>query len=124
MRRVGALLLSMLSLVAPERAAAEQALCVYQNQSYSDGAHICIQRQLMSACTADGERAVWKLVEDRQLASLCTTPIAADRSGHWQAPELRRAPQRRHAWAPPARPGAAETRSSRCFVFMGRRFCE
>jgi hypothetical protein len=120
MRGVQALLLGALALVAgAERAAAQQALCVYQDRSYSDGAHICIQRQLMLTCSADGARVAWKIVDDRQLANLCTTPIAVT---HWRTPEVRGAPPGRHT--PAARRSSADARNARCFVFMGRRFCE
>jgi Protein of unknown function (DUF1496) len=118
MRHVRALLLGTLGLGAPGGAAAEQPLCVYHNRSYSDGAHICVQRQLMMSCVAEGGRAVWRIIDDVRLAHLCSLPVEAGRLTRWERPEARSPERRRRA------PVAAEARGPKCFTFVGRRFCE
>ena len=121
MRGVRTLVVGALSLVAADGAAADQpSLCVYHDRSYSDGAHICIQRQLMMSCTAEGGRAVWRIVEDRRLARLCATPVAAGRIAGWDPPEVRWPRHRRQTSAVPAKAQS----SGKCFTFVGRRFCE
>lgn len=117
MRR--ALLLGALSLFAVDRAAAQQSLCVYHDRSYSEGAHICVQRQLMMSCTAEDGRAVWRVVEDTRLAGLCSTPVTTGRLAQWERPEVRVPERRRRTSAP-----ASMRNSGKCFTFMGRRFCE
>jgi len=118
MRGIRALVLGTLGLAAPEAAAADQSLCIYHNRSYSDGAHICVQRQLMMSCTLEGARAVWKIVEDARLAQLCATPVPPDRLARWERPEARLPEPRRRPPVP------ANARSAKCFTFMGRHFCE
>jgi hypothetical protein len=120
MRGISALLAGGLSLIAVGGAAAEQPLCVYHNRSYSDGAHICIQRQLMMACGIEGERAIWKIVEDRRLAERCAAPLAPERVARWERPAARWPAPRRQTLAAPAKVQG----SGKCFTFMGRRFCE
>jgi len=120
MRAIPAVLLGALSFVAADRAAAEQSsLCVYHNRSYSDGAHICVQRELMMSCSADGGRAVWRIVEDSRLARLCVTPTAGG-TARWDWPAAQRPQHRRRTSA--VRPDARS--SPKCFTFVGRRFCE
>jgi len=114
------LVLSALSLIAADRAAAEQALCVYHNRSYSDGAHICIQRQLMMTCAAEGGRAIWRMVEDERLARLCASPVATARIAQWEQAAPRWPVNRRQAAA--ARVNVQGP--GKCFTFMGRRYCE
>jgi Protein of unknown function (DUF1496) len=118
MRGIRALLLGALGLAAPDTAAADQALCIYHNRSYSEGAHICVQPQLMLSCAAEGARAVWKIVDDTRLAQLCATPVQAGRLARWERPEPRAPEPRRRPSLP------ADARSAKCFTFMGRHFCE
>jgi hypothetical protein len=113
------LVLSALSLIAADRAAAEQVLCVYHNRSYSDGAHICIQQQLMMTCAAESGRAIWRIVADERLARLCASPVATGRIAHGERQPRWPVNRRQAAAAPVNVPG-----SGKCFTFMGRRYCE
>ena len=119
MAGVRMLLLVALSLIAADRAAAEQSLCVYHNRSYSDGAHICIQRQLMMTCAAEGGRATWRVVENERLARLCESPVATGRIAQWER-QPRWAMKRHQTSAAPVNVHG----SGKCFTFMGRRYCE
>ena len=118
MRGIRALVLGVLGLTVADAGAADQSLCIYHNRSYSEGAHICVQRQLMMSCAAEGTRAVWKIVDDARLAQLCATAVPADRLARWERPEARAPEPRRRPPVP------APTRSAKCFTFMGRHFCE
>jgi hypothetical protein len=87
-------------------------VCIYDSRSFSEGASICVQRQLMMSCTIAETRAVWKLVTDRSMSRMC---LAASRP----PVEAVAAPPRQLARRAPAPSGAAK-----CFTFNGRRFCE
>ena len=52
--------------------------CVYNSKTFSDGAHICIQRFLLMVCTIENKRPVWKLVPDKELTKYCLTPLSTD----------------------------------------------
>ena len=105
----------------PARAADPAPLCIYEGNSFSEGANICAQASLVLACTMVGERAVWKVVTDREISRLCVTPRREEESSY--RPHRRIA---RHmpssSIAPATEPPA--TGSAKCFTFNGKRFCE
>ena len=90
-------------------------VCLYQSKSYSEGAFICVQKSLMLACSADGARAAWRVVADRETGDRC---IAPTQSAEPRKRIVRRARPVRHAVAP------VEPASAKCFVFNGKRYCE
>jgi Protein of unknown function (DUF1496) len=91
--------------------------CVYANRAYSDGAFICVQKSLMLSCIADGTRARWNMVADRDLSERCVAPTALS-----AAPGPRRHGHRPHASRPRIAPVAAA--SAKCFHFNGKQYCE
>ena len=93
--------------------------CVYENQSYSDGALICIYRSLMLSCSQDGAKASWKPVNNPKLAGVCEASSARPRPRVVEAPPR---PHRRHGLRHPVRVQA--DRSAKCFVFNGKQYCE
>jgi hypothetical protein len=113
------LLVSALAITACGNAAAEQPLCIYHNRTYSDGARICVQRQLMLTCNAEGGRAVWRIVEEDRLARLCATPVAAAHTAQATRPAARSPGKRRTAATP-----KMQAPSEKCFTFQGRHYCE
>jgi hypothetical protein len=120
---IGAVVLGLpaLWLPQPARAADPAPLCIYEGNSFSEGANICAQASLVLACTMVGERAVWKVVTDREISRLCVTPRRTEESSY--RPHRRIA---RHmpssSIAPATEPPA--TGSAKCFTFNGKRFCE
>jgi hypothetical protein len=94
--------------------------CVYENKSYSDGALICIYRSLMLSCSQDSGKASWKPVTDTRLTSVCESSSAPPRPRVVEAP--RRPRHRHYVSRPPVRYQA--DRSSKCFVFNGKQYCE
>jgi hypothetical protein len=116
----GLLLCQGLAAAEPVPAAPKPAAgpaCLYESRSYSTGAYICVQKSLMLNCTADGERATWKLVADRELSELCMAPTART------APlvprsHVRRSLARHHRIEP-----ASEV-STKCFSFNNKQYCE
>jgi hypothetical protein len=116
--RVSALMLLCCGglVVCPGPAAADSA-CLYESRSYSTGAYICVQKSLMLNCTADSERATWKLVADRELSERCVAPTALTAS---PVPRRHLRPRfaRRHEIEP------AKEVSAKCFTFNGKSYCE
>lgn len=102
-------------LLMPALAQAQDGpVCIYNSQSFSEGAGICVQRHLMMNCTVTDHRAVWKIVGDRDLSRLCAGP---SRSTAQRASPPRRQLARRV-------PAPAASGDAKCFNFNGRRFCE
>jgi len=93
-------------------------VCVYDDRSFSDGAHICVQKNLMMTCTVSGNKPVWTLVLDKNLSERCLIPLqihSADlnaRRHHHVVPQQARADA---PFAPASAP---------CFTFNGKRYCE
>lgn len=100
---------------APSHAAT--VACIYDDRSFSDGAHICIQKNLMMACTITGEKPVWTLVVDKELNERCLGPFqlhAADVNERRHHHVIRRT----------ARATAITSAAAACFTFNGKRYCE
>jgi len=115
------LTLTALGSAGPARAADPAPLCIYEGNSFSEGAHICAQASLMMSCTMVGERAVWKVVTEREVSRLCVTPSSrADTSVRSRRHVARYVPS---ASAAPSVDLPA-TGSAKCFTFNGKRFCE
>ena len=104
---------------APLRAEppASAPACLYANKAYSDGAFICVQKSVMLSCVADGSRARWNMVADRDLSERCVAPTAP---GATLAP--RRHGHRPHANRPRVAPATAG--GAKCFRFNGKQYCE
>jgi hypothetical protein len=101
---------------APSRAAT--VACIYDDRSFSDGAHICVQKNLMMTCTVTGEKPVWTLVVDKELNERCLVPLQlhtadVDERRHYHA--VRRIQ---------ARVTPMASVSAACFTFNGKRYCE
>jgi Protein of unknown function (DUF1496) len=59
----------------PKPAAAPAALtCVYNSKNYSDGAHVCVTKNLMLTCAADSSQAVWNVATDKDVNDKCARP--------------------------------------------------
>jgi hypothetical protein len=119
---IGASALALSALVQPwpARAADPAPLCIYEGNSFSEGAHICAESSLMMTCSMAGDRAIWKVVTDREISRLCATPSRGETSYR-----PRRHVARRSAAVsipPSISPPAAG--SAKCFTFNGKRFCE
>jgi hypothetical protein len=112
-----------MAAAAPEQKAGVGPVCLYDSRSYSDGAYVCVQKSLMLMCSSDGAKATWKPVADHDLNERCTAPVTLDRS-----PEPHRSTEQhahrhwRHALSHRLRPFAES--SARCFVFVGKQYCE
>lgn len=91
-------------------------LCVYDSKDYSDGAFICVQKSLMLNCSADGTKATWKIVDDKDINARCIAPIART------AESASRPRYRRTAIRPPV--FRAGDPNAKCFNFNGKRYCE
>jgi hypothetical protein len=101
---------------APTRAAT--VACVYDDRSFSDGAHICIQKNLMMTCTVTGEKPVWTLVVEKELNERCLVPFqlhTADVNERQHYHAVRRTQ---------ARVTPTASASAACFTFNGKRYCE
>src|SRR5947209_12507500 len=61
------------------QAAPAAPACVYESRSYSDGALICVYRNLMLSCSQDAGKASWKPVTDAALAGVCAASSAPPR---------------------------------------------
>ena len=119
-----AAVIAVLMLVAGARAQAQTPspassapVCIYESESYSEGAYLCIRKGLMLGCTAGAGRVNWTVVADRELSNLCG-------GGDYRArltPRQRYA-QRRRPVATAAPPPASA--SAKCFVFNGKSYCE
>ena len=114
------LVLTALGSAGPARAADPAPLCIYEGNSFSEGAHICAQASLMMSCSMVGERAVWKVVTEREVSRLCVKPSRTDTSIRPRRHAARHAPSA--SVAPPS--DLPATGSAKCFTFNGKRFCE
>jgi hypothetical protein len=115
------LVLSALWQPRPARAADPVPLCIYKGNSFSEGANVCAQASLVLACTMVGERAVWKVVTDREIGRLCVKPSSRDESSY--RPHRRIARRMTPSNVAPAI-NAPTAGSAKCFTFNGKRFCE
>ncbi len=109
--------------LCPIQAAAATPLCIYDGNSFSEGAHICAQASLVMTCSIVADRPVWKVVTDREISRLCVTP-SRDATGYRERRHVvRRSPA--NIAAPPADTAVAPGGGSgKCFTFNGKRFCE
>jgi hypothetical protein len=94
-------------------------VCVYSNLSFSSGAQICVQKNLMMTCAIDGDRPQWILVSDKALSERCLGPSPR------KIAEVG-VPVHRHVirQVAPRSDAALVPTSAPCFTFNGRRFCE
>jgi hypothetical protein len=98
--------------------ALSRVACVYDDRSFSDGAHICVQKNLMMTCTVTAEKSTWTLVVDKDLSERCLVPFqlhTVDLNSHWR----HRVGRRQARAEPPLAPASAA-----CFTFNGKRYCE
>ena len=49
--------------------------CLYESQSYSEGAHICVQKSLLLSCSSNNGHPAWQVVTDKDLNKLCLEPF-------------------------------------------------
>ena len=118
-----AAVIAALMLVAGDRAQAQTPsfassapVCIYESESYSEGAYLCIRKGLMLGCTAAGGRVNWTVVADRELSNLCGGGDYRARLAPRQRYTQRRRPVEAAAAPAPA--------SAKCFVFNGKSYCE
>jgi hypothetical protein len=91
-----------------------RVVCVYDDRSFSNGAHICVQKNLMMTCTVTEQKPIWTLVLDEALSERCLVPFQ-DLNARWHHHVVRRQ----------ARVGVPQTPASApCFTFNGKRYCE
>src|ERR1700709_834304 len=71
-------LVAALMLGAGQRAQAQAPsvpasapVCIYESESYSDGAYLCIRKGLMLGCATTAGKANWSVVADRELSRHC-----------------------------------------------------
>lgn len=68
--------------------------CVYNSKIYSDGAHVCVNKNLMLTCAADGSKAIWNVATDKDANDKCARPAVhltkAQRRALWQRQNIRR----------------------------------
>jgi hypothetical protein len=98
--------------------APSRVVCVYDDRLFSNGAHICVQKNLMMACTVTGEKPMWTLVLDQDLSERCLVPFqlhTADLNARWHHHAVRRQARVEAPLAPA---------SARCFTFNSKRYCE
>jgi hypothetical protein len=98
--------------------AASPVVCLYDDRSFSDGANICVQKNLMMSCTVTGEKPVWTLVRDKDLSERCLEPFqvhTADLNARWHRHVVRRQARADTPLTPASAP---------CFTFNGKRYCE
>ncbi|MEW6767070.1 MAG: DUF1496 domain-containing protein [Pseudomonadota bacterium] len=91
-------------------------LCVYDSKNYSDGAYICAQKSMMLTCAADGAKATWKVVTDKDINDRCVAPILRSVMSE---PRIRR----RH-YVQPVTARVFADPNAKCFNFNGKRYCE
>jgi len=91
--------------------------CLYDGRSFSEGAHICIQKELMMACTLKEERPQWVLISDKDLRAHCQMPMLRDADTAVRLP-------RRHVALRPHPRAVSPASSPPCFVFNGKQYCE
>lgn len=109
-----AMSLAIWPALTAEVSAQNARVCVYDSQTYSEGAAVCVRSNLMINCSASGERMVWNIVADRDTARLC--------GGEANSRYFRRAARVAASVAPA--PAKTEAGSSKCFAFNGRQYCE
>jgi len=102
---------------APAPSANTGPVCLYESKAYSEGAFVCVQKSLMLSCVADGARAVWKPVPDKDINDRCTAPTVQ----HYPPEPRFRAP-RHHYVVRRIHPLVANP--AKCFVFNSREYCE
>lgn len=95
---------------------ASAPLCIYDSKTYSDGAYICAQKSMMLTCQADGAKATWKIVTDKDINDRCIAPIVR---ANITEPRVRR----RHYVRPVTARVYADP-NAKCFNFNGKRYCE
>ena len=68
--------------------------CVYNSKTYSDGAYVCVNKNLMLSCTADSNKAVWNVATDKDAHDKCARTAVhltkAQRRAIWQRNNIRR----------------------------------
>jgi len=101
---------------APEPKPQASPVCLYESKAYSEGAFVCVQKSLMLACTAEGDRVSWKPVPDRDTNDRCVAPTV-----HHEPEQSRPRSHRRHFVVRRAFPFVE---NPKCFVFNGREYCE
>jgi hypothetical protein len=105
------------AMAAPEQKVSVGPACLYDSKSFSDGAYVCVQKSLMQVCTSDGTRAMWKAVADKDLNERCIAPMTLN-----YPPKPPPHGHRRHLVLHRIHPVAE--RSTNCFTFNGRQYCE
>lgn len=121
-----AAVIAALMFVAGERAQAQAPsvpastpVCIYESESYSDGAYLCIRKGLMLGCASNAGKVNWSVVADRDLSRLCGD------DGTRLAPRQRYTQRRRPVEAAAApQVSAAPPVSGKCFSFNGKSYCE
>ena len=104
------------AFAAPEPKAGSSPVCLYESKAYSEGAFVCVQKSLALTCVADGTRVSWKPVAEKEINDRCTAPTVAHTT-----PEPRTHLHRRHFVVARIRPVFD---GSKCFLFIGRQYCE
>ncbi len=51
--------------------------CVYNSKTYSDGAYVCVNKNLVLMCSADSTKAVWNAATDKDASDKVRAPCAA-----------------------------------------------
>jgi hypothetical protein len=119
-----AAVVAALILVAGTRAQAQTPssapVCIYQSESYSEGAFLCIRKGLMLGCTASAGKVNWTVSTDRELSNLCGSSDYRARL----APRQRYAQRRRPIEAAAVTAPAPASPAAKCFVFNGKSYCE
>lgn len=68
--------------------------CVYNSKTYSDGAYVCVNKNLVLMCSADSTKAVWNVATDKDANDKCTRPAPrltkSQRRAVWQQRNIRR----------------------------------
>src|SRR5689334_14585672 len=60
---------------APAAPASPVALtCVYNSKTYSDGAYVCVNKNLVLMCSADSTKAIWNVATDKDANDKCARP--------------------------------------------------
>lgn len=120
---VSCVLVAMLSVPAAAQSSSEKSVldksapvCVYNSKTYSDGAYVCVQKSLMLKCGADGAKATWAVVSEKDLSDRCQAPAIRgtiyQQRARWHRRNIRREIT------------PASDTSSKCFNFNGKRYCE
>lgn len=68
--------------------------CVYNSKTYSDGAFVCVNKNLMLTCAADSSKAIWNVATDQDVHDKCARPAVhltkAQQRAIWQRNNIRR----------------------------------